>query len=164
MLSMNPQANGGISTDSTFLVGNTGGPGFAVAIVNQQAQRLLYDPARQVIYASVPSDATTNPNTISVLDVNSLAITSAQSAGTNPNVLAMSDDGQFLYAGISGSVQRFTLPALTPGISYPLGSDFLGAPHVALDLQVAPGEPHTTAVTIGSVSFGPSLDGPANHL
>jgi hypothetical protein len=157
---LNPQANGGISTDSTFLVGSAGGPGFALAIVNQQAQRLLYDPARQVIYASVPNSAPTNANTISVLDVNSLAITSFQPAGVNPNVLAISDDGQFLYAGISGSVQRFTLPALTPDISYPLGSDFLGAPHVALDLQVAPGAPHTTAVTIGSVSFGPSLDGP----
>ena len=51
---LNPQANGGISADSTFLVGSTGGPGFAVAIVNQQAQRLLYDPLRQVIYAAVP--------------------------------------------------------------------------------------------------------------
>jgi hypothetical protein len=157
---VNPQANGGISAASTFLVGSAGGPGFAVAIVNQQAQRLLYDPSRQVIYASVPSNAPANANTISVLDVNSLAITSFQPAGVNPNVLAISDDGQFLYAGVSGSVQRFTLPALTPDVSYPLGSDFLGAPHVALDLQVAPGAPHTTAVTIGSVSFGPSLDGP----
>ena len=41
-----------------------------------------------------------------------------------------------------------------------VGSDFLGAPHVALDVQVAPGAPHTTAITIGSVSFGPSVDGP----
>ena len=67
----------------------------------------------------------------------------------NPNVLAMSDDGQFLYAGVNGSVQRFTLPALTD-INYALGSDFLGHPHVALDIQVAPGAPHTTAVTRGS--------------
>ncbi|MCU1331151.1 MAG: hypothetical protein JWM08_143 [Candidatus Angelobacter sp.] len=155
----NPLANGGISAAFTFLVGSAGGPGFAIAVVNQQAQRLLYDPGRQVIYAAVPSFATTNPNTISVLDVNTLAITS-HPAGSNPNVLAMSDDGQFLYAGLNGSVERFTLPALTPDISYGLGSDFLGAPHVALDVQVAPGAPHTTAVTRGSVSFGPSLDGP----
>ncbi len=156
----NPQANGGISADSMFLVGSTGGTGFAVAIVNQQAQRLLYDPNRQVIYAAVPTGAATKANTISVLDLNTLAITSSQPAGVNPNMMAISDDGQFLYVGVSGSVQRFTLPALTPDISYGLGSDFLGAPHVALDLQVAPGAPHTTAVTIGSVSFGPSLDGP----
>ena len=157
---LNPQANGGISADSGFLVGSAGGSGFAIAVVNQQAQRLLYDPGRQVIYAAVPSNATTKANTISVLDLNTLAITSSQSAGVNPNVMAISDDGQFLYAGVSGSVQRFTLPALTPDISYGLGSDFFGAPHVALDIQVAPGAPHTTAVTRGSVSFSPSLDGP----
>jgi hypothetical protein len=158
---LNPQANGSISAASTFLVGSAGGPGFAVAIVNQRAQRLLYDPLRQVIYAAVPSDPTIpNANTISVLDVNTLAITSAKPAGVNPNALAISDDGQFLYAGVNGSVQRFTLPALTPDISYGLGSDFLGRPHVALDVQVAPGAPHTTAVTRGSVSFSPSVDGP----
>ncbi|HEY2232835.1 MAG TPA: IPT/TIG domain-containing protein, partial [Candidatus Angelobacter sp.] len=157
---VNPQANGGISAASTFLVGSAGGPGFAVAVVNQRAQRLLYDSLRQVIYAAVPSDPIPNANTISVLDVNTLAITSARPAGVNPNALAISDDGQFLYAGVNGSVQRFTLPALTPDISYGLGSDFLGRPHVALDVQVAPGAPHTTAVTRGSVSFSPSVDGP----
>src|SRR6185312_13851527 len=81
----NPQANGGISAASTFLVGSTGGPGFAIAVINQQAQRLLYDPRRQVIYAAVPSGATTNPNTNSVLDINKLAITSSHPTGVNPN-------------------------------------------------------------------------------
>lgn len=151
---VNPQANGGISTDSTFLVGSTGGSGFAVAFVNQQAQRLVYDPGRQVIYASVPSNSTTNPNTISVLDLNTLAITAAQPSGSNPNVLAISDDGQFLYAGVTGSVKRFTLPALTPDISYLLGLDVFGQPISALDVQVAPGAPHTTAITTGGFSGG----------
>ena len=79
---LNPQANGGVSADSTFLVGSAGGSGFAVAFVNQQAQRLSYDPLRQVIYAAVPTGATTNANTISVLDLNTLAITASQPIGT----------------------------------------------------------------------------------
>ena len=156
----NPQANGGISADSMFLVGSTGGTGFAVAFVNQQAQRLSYDPLRQVIYAAVPPGATTNANTISVLNLNSLAITASQPAGANPNALAVSDDGQFLYAGVHGSVQRFTLPALTPDISYGLGVDPFGNPIDASDIQVAPGAPHTTAVTHGVSGFGGSLIGP----
>lgn len=151
---VNPQANGGISLASTFLVGSEGGPGFAVAIVNQQAQRILYDPLREVIYAAVPIGATTNANTISVLDLNTLAITASQPAGANPNALAISDDGQFLYAGVTGSVKRFTLPALTPDISYLLGLDVFGQPVSALDVQVAPGAPHTTVVTTGSAPSG----------
>src|SRR5579864_5904733 len=156
---LNPQANGGISLDSTFLVGSAGGPGFAEVIVNQQAQRILYDPLREVIYAAVPTGAPSNANTISVLNLNTLAITASQPTGVNPNALAISDDGQFLYAGVKGSVQRFTLPALTPDITYGLGLDVFGQPVSALDVQVAPGAPHTTVVTTGSGS-GASGNGP----
>ena len=70
----NPQANGRISADSMFLVGSTGGSGFAVAVVNQRAQRLLYDSLRQVIYAAIPSGPIPNANTISVLDVTLLRL------------------------------------------------------------------------------------------
>ena len=114
----------------------------------------MYDPLRQVIYAAVPTGATTNANTISVLDLNTLAITASQPTGPNPNALAISDDGQFLYAGVNGSVQRFKLPGLTPDINYLLGLDFFGQPRVAFDVQVAPGAPHTTAITTGGFSGG----------
>lgn len=146
----NPQANGGISADSMFLVGSTGGTGFAQVIINQASGDLAYDSTQQLIYASVPSSATTNPNTIAVLSLASATITSSQSAGTNPNILAISDDSQFLYAGIdgTGSIQRFGLPGLVKDINYSLGADpFFGA-FLAQDIQVAPGVPHTVAVTL----------------
>lgn len=146
----NPQSNGGISAPSTFLVGSAGGPGFAVVEINQPAQRLVYDSRRQVIYAAVPTGATTNQNTISVLDINSLTITSSHPTGTNPQALALSDDGQFLYVGARGAVQRFVLPALTQDISLNLGNDIFGNPNVPFDVQVAPNAAHTAAVSIGT--------------
>jgi hypothetical protein len=158
---LNPQANGGISTDSTFLVGSTGGTGFAQVIINQASRDLAYDLAQQLIYVSVPSSATTNPNTISVLSLASVAITSSQSVGTNPDILAISGDGQFLYAGIdgTGSVQRFTLPGLVKDINYSLGADPFFGPFFAEDLQVAPGAPHTIAVTLANSGVGPAEQG-----
>ena len=146
----NPQANGGISADSMFLVGSTGGTGFAQMIINQASGDLAYDSTQQLIYASVPSSATTNPNTISVLSLASATITASQSAGTNPNILAISDDGQFLYAGIdgTGSIQRFALPGLVKDINYSLGADPFFGPFFAEDIQVAPGLPHTVAVML----------------
>jgi hypothetical protein len=149
---VNPQANGGISTDSTFLVGSTGGPGFAQVIINQASRDLVYDSAQQLIYTSVPSSATTNPNTISVLSLASATITSSQSAGPNPDILAISDGGQFLYAGIDGanSIQRFTLPGLVTDINYSLGADPFFGPLFAKDIQVAPGAPHTVAVALAN--------------
>jgi hypothetical protein len=76
-------------------------------------------------------------------------------------VLAISDDSQFLYAGIDGAakVQRFALPSLTTDISYSLGSSGFSGPYFALDLQVAPGAPHTTAVTRAVMNSSPAAQG-----
>ena len=157
----NPQASGGVSAASTFFVGTTGGANFAVITVNQEAQDIVYDPAGAVFYLSVTSTAASNTNTICVLDPATGTITSTHPAGSNPNVLAISDDSQFLYAGIDGSlsVQRFILPGLGTDINYPVGTNALGAnPFFALDLRVAPGMPHTTAVALGAVG-GPTARG-----
>jgi hypothetical protein len=157
----NPGPYGSVSADSTFFVGTTGGSNFAVITVNQAAQDIAYDPKNQVIYLSVPGTAVSNPNTICVLDPATGTITSAQPAGSNPNALAISDDSQFLYAGIDGaaSVQRFLLPGLAKDISYSLGANSFYGPYFALDLKVAPGAPHTTAVSLGNASVSPRAQG-----
>jgi hypothetical protein len=59
----------------------------------------------------------------------------------------------------SASVQRFTLPSLTKDISYDLGSNKFDGAYFALDLQVAPGAPHTTAVSLGNTSVSPEAEG-----
>jgi len=158
---VNPAASGGASGASTFFVGSSGGANFAVITINQAAQDIVFDPVNGVFYLSVTGTASTNPNTISVLDPSSGTITSSIPAGSNPHVLAISDDSQFLYAGIDGSssVQRFTLPGLTKDISYQLISPSVSGQLFALDLQVAPGAPHTTAVTIATQGSSPSAQG-----
>ena len=145
----NPANNGGTSAGSTFFIGSTGGTGFAVSAINQAANDLIFDPLHHVILLSVPSTAAAHGNTISALDPASETIISSQFAGSEPGILALSDNSQFLYAGLNGAakVQRFTLPDLGTDISYPLGNGGFGiGPNSAQDLQVAPGAPHTTAV------------------
>ncbi|MGO9404293.1 MAG: hypothetical protein ACLPVW_12585 [Terriglobales bacterium] len=123
--------------------------------VNQSANDVAWDPVNQVFYISVPSSASTNANQVCVLSTTG-TITNCQ-PGSEPDVLAISDDSQFLYVGMdgTGSVQRFILPSLTPDISYSLGTYEDGSPYFALDLQVAPGSPHTTAVTKGVMNLDP---------
>jgi len=129
-------------------------------VVDQAAQDIVYDSKNQLFYLSVPGTAATGPNSISVLDPTTGMIPAPQPAGANPNVLAISDDSQYLYAGIddASSVQRFLLPSLAKDVSYGLGSGILG-PYFALDLQVAPGAPHTTAVSLGNSGVIPAAQG-----
>src|SRR6185437_2938666 len=99
-----------------------------------------------------------NGNSVAVLDLSTATFSGAQFAGSNPNLLALSDDSQFLYAGIDGtsSVQRFTLSSFgAPDILYSVPPISFGGPATAVDLQVAPGAPHTTAMVPGSANSGP---------
>ena len=71
------------------------------------------------------------------------------------------DDSQFLYVGMNGSnsVQRFILPSLTPDINFSVGTDPYSGPYVALDIEVTPGAPHTTAISRGLLNVDPDTEG-----
>jgi hypothetical protein len=161
----NPTPGGGTSTAVQFTVA------LPLTAVSQTANDMVYDPAQKVIYLAVPDTASTNPNTIAVMDPVSATISSTVAAGLNPNVLAISGDSTLLYASldgtvntpsvtpaIRGSVQQFALPALTTGINYQLADDSFGPPTV-LDMQVAPGAPHATAVVLGNRRIHPPSQG-----
>jgi len=140
-----PGPGGGLSNTVDFQIL------YQPVAVNQATNDLVWDPLNQVFYVSIPGSATTNANQVCVLNPATTAITKCQ-AGSEPDVLALSDDSQFLYVGMDGNstVQRYVLPALTPDLSYSLGSAGGEGPYFALDLQVAPGSPHTTAVSLGT--------------
>ena len=161
----NSAPGGGVSTASQFTVA------VPLTVVSQTANDIVYDPVQKVIYLSVPGTASTNPNTIAIMDPASATISSAALAGLNPNLLAISDDSTLLYASLDGtvntplvtplvrgSVQQFALPALTTGIDYQLADDASGPPSV-LDMQVAPGAPRTTAVALGNNGTSPRCQG-----
>jgi hypothetical protein len=127
-------------------------------IVNQVANDVVWDPVHKMIYASVPTSAATNSNNIVAIDPTSGTITKTAFAGSQPNLLAISDDGQYLYVSLDGSssVQRFTLPDLTPDISASLGPATFFGPGTALALDVAPGHPHTWMASVGNVGVSPA--------
>lgn len=152
---VNPGPGGGSSTSLQFAIN---GFSYTPLVVSQLANDMVWDPVNQVIYLSVPSLASANGNTIAVLNPTSGSIRSTQFAGSEPDALAISDDSQFLYAGLDGSssVQRLILPGLTPDINYLLGAgSYPEGPFFGLGLQVAPGLPHTTAVSRGAFNVSP---------
>lgn len=130
-------------------------------IVNETANDMVWDPVDQLIYFSVPGSASSHANQICALNPANALVLNCQNAGSEPNVLAISDDSHFLYVGEDGSnlVQRFVLPSLMPDISYSLGSDPIEGAYFALDLQVAPGAPHTVAISKGILNLDPHCIG-----
>jgi hypothetical protein len=132
----------------------TSGPPGATHVVPEAVQfpgtanDLVWDEQRQVVYLSLPSSAGPQGNRIVALDPRTNAIVHSQVTGSEPSKLSMSDDGQYLYAGIDGraSVQRFKLPDLTPDLEIPLGADDWGGPYHAVDLLAVPGSPRAVVV------------------
>src|SRR5581483_6122691 len=51
---VNPISNGGTSAGSTFFIGSTAGSNFAVTVINQSANDLVFDPVHRVILFSAP--------------------------------------------------------------------------------------------------------------
>ena len=138
----------------------SGNSGFTVSNVAIEANDMVWDPTTQQIYLSAPSSSATNANTITALDPATGQLGISQAAGSEPDKLAVSGDGSYLYAGLdsAGSVQRFMLPGLGKDIAISLGSDPNLGPYDAIDLEVAPGSPHTIAVVRGILPTPSTLD------
>jgi len=145
----NPDSEGGTSFTKNFPVSD-----IQTTVMQIRPNDIVWDPIHSVIYASLPSSASSNPNSIAVINPNTGSIKFAVSAGSEPNRLALSEDCQYLYVGLDGasSIQRFTLPSLTKDISIPLGTATLPGPYNAADIQVAPANAHTIAVSLGGLN------------
>jgi hypothetical protein len=99
----------------------------------------------------------------SVISVNPVTSTVENSvvAGSGPNLLSISSDSSFLWAGLNGdyAVQRFLLPGLTKDVSFQMPSTQRGGTQQAVCLEAAPVNPHTIALIAGSWTITPPGNG-----
>lgn len=122
------------------------------------ANDIAGDPTRNVIYASVPSAASSNGNSVVTIDATSGKIVKVTAVGSEPNRMAISDDGKYLYVALDGSssVKRLILPDMTEDFTVSLGADqFFGA-NVALDLAVSHVDSNVWASTSGNLGVSPA--------
>jgi hypothetical protein len=113
-----------------------------------QAGSVVYDSTRNLLYASASGTDVQYPNRVVVIDpVTATAVTSIP-VGSNPDPLAISDDGQFLYVGLRGasSVVRVDLATRTVDRTIQLGSGHRG-PFFAEDMVVVPNAPSRIVVS-----------------
>lgn len=132
-----------------------------VNTLNLTANDLVYDSVTNKIYASIPSANGSNGNSIGVINPNTYLLENTIFIGSEPTILAISDNGQYIYSGFSGSstVRRFDVTSQTAGIQFSLGSDSSTGSYYAEDIEVMPGQPTTIAISRKNNGFSPRHEG-----
>jgi len=126
--------------------------------LNLPASDVIFDPRSKTLFASIPGRAGTFGNSIAAVDPTTGALQEFIPIGSEPEKLALSNDGEYLYAGLggSGSVRRLHIPTGTPGLQFPLGRDENFGPRFANDLEVLVGTNGSVVVSRESRFYSPN--------
>ena len=118
--------------------------------LNLPANYVVYSEATQALYASVPSSAGTNGNSITKIDPATGAMGPSTFIGSEPNRIAVSNDGQTLWVHLDGAnaARRFDVVTETPGLQFTTNAQ------PPFDMEVVPGSPQSLAI---SKAFGNGL-------
>ncbi|HEY9510435.1 MAG TPA: hypothetical protein VIV82_11295, partial [Verrucomicrobiae bacterium] len=113
---------------------------------------LVFDPARNVIYASTPASNQLGGNLVTVIDPITGEIKKSLAAGSEPDQLALSSDSRYLYVALDGAVavHRFDLQSSASEVVFPLGTNDL---YYALDIEAQPGKPDVIVASLASYNF-----------
>jgi trimeric autotransporter adhesin len=119
---------------------------------------MAYNPKDGYLYVSVPSSVVGKlGNCIVAIDPVTGNITRQIPVGSNPNQIAISDDGTQLFVGLDGaaSVQQVDLTTGQAGNQFYLGggNGIYVPPFTAAGLAVLPGEPNSVAVLDNSADI-----------
>jgi len=116
--------------------------------VNLTANNLVYSTVTQALYASVPSSAGASGNSITKITPETGDVGPSTFVGSEPNKLAISDDGQTIWVHLDGAnaARRFEVATQTPGLQF---STSTTAP---ADMEVVPGSPQSVAMTRGGTT------------
>jgi trimeric autotransporter adhesin len=117
-------------------------------VVSLPSNDIAYDAVTQMIYASVPSTGPVGrANTVTPINPATGVLGASIAVGVNPNRLAISEDGQFLYAGLLGtsSISLITLATQTVGLQITIPPTVYGN-LPAGEIKVLPGNPRTIAI------------------
>jgi hypothetical protein len=127
-------------------------------VVNLDAAFLTTVPGSNLLYASIPSDAPTNPNTVIPINPVSGALGKPIPVGQDPGPLAASSDGSYLFVVLNQdqTVQRINLATLAVDRTFPFppnGTTCCGALS-GTQLMGVPGMPQEVVLALDIPLYG----------
>ena len=120
-----------------------------VKVLQIATNDLVYDSISKKLYVSQPG----TQGQIRTIDPVTGSVGQSILVGNEPDRLAVSDDGQFLYVSLDNenAVRRLTLPALTTNLTFPLDNLSPVSEPVYLcgkEMKVVPGDARTVVVAV----------------
>ncbi len=136
---------------------------FNVHVVEVTANDLVYDANTDKLYVSIPSTNGANGNSIGVINPNTYQLENTTFIGSEPTVMAITDNGQYIYVGFAGSstARRYNVADQTAGLQFPLGSDPITGALYVEDIETLPGNPNAVAISRMNNGFSPRHEGVA---
>jgi hypothetical protein len=131
-------------------------------VLSLQTHDLAADQSNGILYASTGALAVEHASAVVAIDPGSGAIGPAMLVGGEPNRLAISNDGQYLYVGVDaeGLVRRIDVAAGESDLTFPLRSAGSGSGAlVAGDIVALPGSAQGAVVARSNPSSSPGDSG-----
>lgn len=134
-----------------------------VRTIGVVANDLTFDHANGRFYVSVPSSVGAGGNSVRIIDPLTATAGASVFVGSEPNKIAVSDNGQYAYVGLGGAaaVRRVDLASFTAGLQFSLGSDSFLGPYYVEDMEVVPGRAQSVAISRRNVGYSPRHEGVA---
>ena len=109
---------------------------------------VTYSSTTGKLYVSVSSNGGSVGNTITTVDPLTGSLSNSVFVGSEPNKLALSDNGTTLYTTLEGAfaVRQFNVQTQTPGTQFSVGQDSFFGLYSISDLVVSPGNPNVVAL------------------
>jgi DNA-binding beta-propeller fold protein YncE len=141
---INPQPGGSASTN--------------VTAVQLAGLSVAYDPHSALLYVATADYEPLYPNSIVAIDPTTGSVSKTQTVGSNPDLLSVSANGQFLYMGFASSTSMAQLPLPLPSteLTWALHNPATSAVYWAGNLEAAPQSPHTTALNLLDIQLTPA--------
>ena len=162
-----PVRNSFATNSLTFTVLPGSNSSTKLAAMNLDGLATAWDKTASVLYVGTGGLDRAYPSSIVSVDPTTATVKNSVQVSPFPYILSISAQDQFLYVGFEeASLEtQLALPGFSPTLTWPLSNPSFendlsfGNQFYAGDLQAAPQNPHTTAVSLYNYAFSPVATG-----
>ena len=120
-----------------------------IIAVARGSNALAYHQPSGKIYASIPSASDPGGNSVAIVDPMTGLIEKSIWVGSEPNKLALANDGNILYVTLDGAraVRRIDVSTSTAGPQFSAGYTVSDGPLKPVDIALSPTDPNVVAIS-----------------